>query len=153
MYLFKLDPAPKTSVPVEVLVLRRLGPDNEKFLHPYATTFDHGAHVILFEWKENLICNAKGNVDEARRIGKYVLEALVNMHDKGLCHGDVKFDNVVDTGERAYLVDFNLAYEPKVRCFNLFTDRQLIISVLSTKIMWNAGISLSGSCKATVFLR
>ncbi len=95
-------------------VLKRLGSDNKKFIHPWVTELIDGVHITLFEWKENKIHEARSNISQVRRIAKQVLEALADMHAVGLCHGDVKFDNVIDTGVQAYLVDFNLSYEPKV---------------------------------------
>ncbi len=102
------------DAPIEVEVLKRLGADNKKFIHPVVTQLVNGVHVTLFEWKENKIRDAKSNIPQVRRIAKQVLEALADMHAIGICHGDVKFDNVIDTRDQAYLVDFDLSYEPRV---------------------------------------
>ena len=51
---------------------------------------------------------------KARRIGRQILAALAYMHSKGVCHRDIKPDNVlfIDDFQTIKIVDFNVS-----KCF------------------------------------
>src|SRR5262245_17868879 len=84
---------------------------------------------VALRWREGRALGASAGGDRialALRVAHDVGEALADLHDVGVAHGDVKPDNlVIDAGGRAALVDLGLACDAGTRAVHGGTPRYL----------------------------
>jgi serine/threonine protein kinase len=55
-------------------------------------------------------------VDRARLfpIAQQLLKAITHIHARGICHRDLKPDNIIIDGDQVTLIDFNVAVDVKL---------------------------------------